>query len=67
MLECAKQEGLAARRSRKTEESERYSSTLRWFNGMSNHYLIKEKADQATPSNLERMPNFDISSYLRPH
>lgn len=67
MLEAAKEQGFAAKHSRKMEESERYSSTLRWFNGMSNHYLIKEKAEKATPSDLERMPNFDISSYLRPH
>lgn len=33
---------------------------------MSNHYLVKDRIEKAQPSDLERMPNFDISSYLKP-
>jgi hypothetical protein len=38
---------------------------MRWFNGMSNHYLTKDTSSNSKQNNLERLPNFDIESEVR--
>jgi hypothetical protein len=53
------------RRSRAEREEDRQCSAMRWFSGMSSHYLHKHQPEGLALSNFQRLPSFDIEGELR--